>query len=121
MEPNPFKATLRYPSDPTAVILDFSGDIEGGAQHELHLAYADAESTNRDKLVLNFADVTYINSTGIALIVGLLMRARKQHRVLTAFGLSEHYREIFEITRLTDYLPVYTDEIAALRGSPAAA
>ena len=43
-------------------------------------------------VVLDFADVDYINSTGIALIVGLLAKARRSTATVRAFGLSEHYR-----------------------------
>ena len=48
----------------------------------------------------------YINSTGIALIVRLLAEARRDHREVIADGLSDHYREIFRITRLSDYLTI---------------
>jgi anti-anti-sigma factor len=67
-------------------------------------------------VLLNFGGVGYINSTGIALIVGLLAQARKERRQLLACGLSEHYREIFEITRLSDFMTTYADESAALTG-----
>ncbi len=56
--------------------------------------------------MLNFAGVDYINSTGIALIVGLLAKARAAHTPLAATGLSEHYREIFTITRLSDFMEI---------------
>ena len=57
-----------------------------------------------------------MNSTGIALIVGLLAQARKSHRRLVVCGLSEHYQEIFRITRLSDFMQIYSDEISALAG-----
>jgi anti-anti-sigma factor len=63
--------------------------------------------------------VDYINSTGIALIVGLLARARKSHRRLLACGLSEHYIEIFQITRLADFMTVFPDEKSAVDVVPA--
>jgi hypothetical protein len=53
-----------------------------------------------------FEAVDYINSTGIALIVRLLAEARRDHREVIALGLSDHYREIFRITRLSDYLTI---------------
>ena len=56
-----------------------------------------------------------IGST-IALIVGRLAQARKQKRRLVTFGLSDHYREIFEITRLSDFMTLYASEQAALAG-----
>ena len=57
-------------------------------------------------MILDFADVDYINSTGIALIVRMLAEARRDHREVIALGLSDHYREIFRITRLSDYLTI---------------
>ena len=57
-----------------------------------------------ERLLLNFGDVDYINSTGIALIVGVLAQARKAHIALVTFGLSPHYQEIFRITRLSDFM-----------------
>lgn len=120
MGPNPLLARVRYPSDATAVIVDLTGDIDGGAEPALNQAYGECSATNPRKLVLNFAGVTYINSTGIALVVGLMMRARKEQRVLVAWGMSEHFREIFEITRLADYMPIFADESAALSGAAAA-
>ena len=68
-------------------------------------------------MVLNFADAGYINSTGIALIVGLLARARADGIEVRACGLSDHYREIFEITRLADFMRIKTDETSALAGA----
>jgi anti-anti-sigma factor len=65
-------------------------------------------------ILLNFSDVDYINSTGIALIVGLLAQARKSHRKLVVYGLSDHYVQIFQITRLSDFMDIYQDELSAL-------
>jgi anti-anti-sigma factor len=62
--------------------------------------------------------VEYINSTGIALIVNLLARAHKTNRHLMLCCLSDHYVEIFQVTRLTDYMPIYVDEKAALAADP---
>ena len=60
--------------------------------------------------MLDFAAVDYINSTGIALIVGLLAEARKTGQEVQARGLAEHYREIFRITRLSDFMTILDDE-----------
>ena len=65
-------------------------------------------------MLLKFDKVDYINSTGIALIVGLLAQARKSGRRLLTSGLSPHYLEIFQITRLSDFMQIYPDEAAAL-------
>lgn len=85
-------------------VLDLTGEINASAEKNLNAAYAEAESEQPDSVVLNFKDVVYINSTGIALIVGLLAKARVSKRALIAANLTEHYREIFTITRLSDFI-----------------
>ena len=96
-------------------VLDLFGDIDGFADVALDAAYSEAEAFATPTIMLHFGNVGYINSTGIALIVGLLARARKTQRRLVTCGLSEHYREIFNITRLSDFMTVYDDEESALR------
>ena len=113
-----FRAEVRR-HDGTGVI-DLHGEINLGADHALLAAYESAVRDDPRTVVLNFAHVDYINSTGIALIVGLLARARKEHRTVRAFGLSEHYRQIFAITRLSDFMGIYPDEDSAVTATAAA-
>jgi anti-anti-sigma factor len=91
---------------PDGSLIELSGDIDGGARDVLEAAYS---SAGEGTLLLDFANVEYINSTGIALIVGLLARARTDQRPVSARGLTDHYREIFEITRLSDFMTILTD------------
>jgi anti-anti-sigma factor len=95
-------------------VLDLVGEINGFAEEALNTAYAEAEARDPNTILLNFERVDYINSTGIALIVGLLARARASHRSLLACNLSEHYVEIFNITRLSDFMSVFPDEQTAV-------
>ncbi len=104
---------------PRVAVVELHGEINAFAEDVLNAAYAEAEAEAPETILLNFADVDYINSTGIALIVSLLARARKSHRRLLACGLSKHYVEIFNITRLADFMNVYTDEAAALASESA--
>jgi anti-sigma B factor antagonist len=81
------------------------GDIDGGAKTVLPAAYAEAVAAGAPAgVLLDFSQVEYINSTGIAVIVGILAQARADHRAISAAGLSEHYRHIFTITRLVDFI-----------------
>ena len=109
-----FDAIVRHENG--AAIVDLIGEINGTAETALNAAYQSASQENPDVVVLNFKKVVYINSTGIALIVGLLAQARKSHRRLVVYGLSEHYQEIFRITRLSDFMQIYEDERSALAG-----
>jgi anti-anti-sigma factor len=93
-------------STPTEATLRMRGDIDIAADAILADAYARATANGSARVVLDFSGVGYINSTGIALIVRLLAEARRDHREVVAIGLSDHYREIFRITRLSDYLTI---------------
>jgi anti-sigma B factor antagonist len=110
MAERPFDAGVRR--RPELVVVDLHGDIDIEADQALRAAYTEA-ATGPEPVLLNFEDVSYVNSTGIALIVGLLARARAEHRPITACGLSEHYKQIFSITRLSDFMPIFPDEESA--------
>ena len=106
MSANGFVASVRRMG--VVAVLNLGGDLDGSAEHTLNEAW---ESMGDAQIVaLNFTAASYINSTGIALIVGLLGRARVEKRIVRAFGLTEHYREIFEITRLSDFIQIHHDE-----------
>lgn len=98
-------------------ILDLRGDVDGMSAEPLNAAYARAIESDPRVVVLNFDNVGYINSTGIAVVVGILAQARRQGRSLVAYGLSDHYRTIFEVTRIADFIDLYTDESSALAGA----
>jgi anti-anti-sigma factor len=99
-----------------AAVLDLVGDVDAAAEATLQSAYDEAASAHRT-IVLNFAHTDYINSTGIALIVSLLAQTRARGGQITACGLSDHYRTIFEITRLADFMPIADDEDVAVAGA----
>lgn len=99
-------------------ILDLPPQIDSTAEAALSSAYADAATRGAGPILLNFAGVDFLSSTGIALIVGVLARARKDGRVVSSYGLSDHYREIFEITRLADFMKIFPDEAAATAAAP---
>ena len=97
---------------PGAAVIELSGEVDGSAAAVLTDAYERAVTAgpdSHDTVVLDFAAVDYINSTGIALIVSVLARARAERRKVVACGLSAHYREIFDITRLSDFIELFPD------------
>lgn len=104
MEKVAFKAEVEQVGQ--MAVIHMQGEINNAAEEQLTAAYAQAEQAKPETITLNFKQVDYINSTGIALIVGLLGRARATRQRLTAVDLSNHYREIFTITRLSDFIEI---------------
>jgi anti-anti-sigma factor len=82
------------------------GDLDVAADAALNDAYVRGTLANPSRVVLDFSRVGYINSIGIALIVRLLAEARRDRRAVMARGLSDHYQEIFRLTRLSDYVTI---------------
>jgi len=107
-----FNSQLRRQGDLT--IIDLAGEINAFADQELNAIYDQAEASEAMTIALNFSKADYINSTGIALLVGLLARAMKAHKKMAAYGLTDHYLEIFQITRLADFIKIYPDEASLL-------
>ncbi len=95
-------AQVRPEADGARIVL--SGRIDRDGDDAMTGAYAEARTTGNGPITLDFTATDYINSTGIALIVRLLAEARRDGRPVHATGLSEHYREIFRITRLSDFM-----------------
>ncbi len=107
--------TAQVRHQPGTAVIDLQGEINAAAEHVLNEAYADAVSQHPSTVLLNFKDVDYINSTGIALIVGLMAQARKADCLLIASGLKTKYQEMFQVTRLADFMGIYPDEASALK------
>ena len=95
-------------------VLDIQGEINAYAENVLMDAYNEANSSGARNILLNFEGLSYMNSSGIGLLVTLLIRAKRQKQRLLAYGLTEHYAQIFELTRLNEAIGIYTDEASAL-------
>jgi anti-sigma B factor antagonist len=106
-------------SDDRVSIVDISGELTGAAEAALTDAYREASGPGVKAIVLNFEGLEYMNSTGIGLLVTLLVRANRQRQKLLAFGLSDHYRQIFTLTRLDEAIGILDSEADAIAAAAA--
>lgn len=97
-----------------AVIIDLVGDVTNRGQEVIKSAYAEALQDNPERVFFNFADTEYINTSGIAVLISLVMEAEKAGRKIGLFGMSAHYRKVFELVRLPLYADMYQTESEAL-------
>lgn len=97
---------------PGIAIIDVAGDITPAAEDALTTTFEELGAATA--VVFNFDGLDYLNSGGIGLLVTLLVRAQRQKQRLLACGLSSHYRQIFELTRLDDAIAIHDDEDAAV-------
>ncbi|MGD8518042.1 MAG: STAS domain-containing protein [Anaerolineae bacterium] len=106
---------VRQASDHRTYIFDIEGELTAFAEDALMVAYNQACDAGSHNLILNFEGLEYMSSSGIGLLVTLLIRAQRRQQRLLAYGLSEHYRHILELTRLNEAIAVYPTEDEALR------
>ncbi|HSJ85283.1 MAG TPA: STAS domain-containing protein [Acidimicrobiia bacterium] len=99
---------------PRVRMIDIVGEITAFSEKEISNAHEEASRGGVDAVVLNFEGLDYMNSGGIGLLVTTLIRAQRSGHRLMAFGLTDHYRQIFSLTRLDEAIEIFDDEKAAL-------
>jgi anti-sigma B factor antagonist len=100
--------------DGLAGVVDVQGDMSAASEDALMAAYASACGAATKGVVLNFDRLDFLNSGGIGLLVTLLVRANRSGQRIGACGLSDHYREIFQLTRLDEAIGIHPTEAEAL-------
>ena len=95
-------------------VVQISGDVTAACEDVLMDAYTRAAGPDTKVVILDFTGLEYMNSGGIGLLVTLLVRANRAKQRLLACGLNDHYRQIFELTRLDEAIGIYDTEADAL-------
>ena len=104
--------------DERTIVIRVRGDVTAASEGPLMAAYGQAGDKTRS-IVLDFSGLDYMNSGGIGLLVTLLVRANRQKQKLLACGLNDHYKQIFELTRLDEAIGIHETEAAAIAASTA--
>lgn len=95
-------------------ILAFSGDIASTSKDAILERYHALEASV-NKVLLDFSGVEYINSSGIAIIIQVLLEAHKAGgRTIGIFGLTPHFNKVFTMVGVAKYATISPDEAAAL-------
>jgi anti-sigma B factor antagonist len=111
------------PVDDAVVVITLTGDVTAAGDGPLTEAYQQASGHRPRGIALDFTGLQYMNSGGIGVLVTLLVRANRAGQRLTAFGLSDHYRQIFSLTRIDEAIDLRDDEASAVAaaGTPVGA
>jgi anti-sigma B factor antagonist len=113
MTANKLSAPVRQAS-PKANVIDIKGEISTFSENVLTEAYNQAIKDNVRTVIFNFSEMTYMNSFGIGMLIVLLVRAKREGKNVVGYGLIEHFKKIFELTRLDQVIPIYSNEEIAL-------
>ena len=97
--------------DPITV-LRFSGDITSASQPAILGTYEGLPDTVK-RILLDFSKVEYLNSSGIALVIQMLIAASKRGQTIRTFGLSPHFQKVFTMVGITKYTSLHPDQVSA--------
>ena len=102
-----------------ATIIDLIGDVTTFAEESINQAYQSVSEDGATNIIFNFRENDYINSAGIAILIGVVTEARKRDQKLLMTGLSAHFQKIFRMVGLTQYADLYPsveEALASLNG-----
>ena len=97
--------------DPITV-LRFSGDITSASQPAVIGTYEGLPDSVK-RILLDFSKVEYLNSSGIALVIQMMIAASKHGQTIRTFGLSPHFQKVFTMVGITKYTSLHPDELSA--------
>ena len=101
-------------SGETITALHFSGDISSASKEAVVGSYRALDKAAHKRILLDFKGVEYLNSSGIALVIEVLMEASKAAQTVAICGLTAHFTKVFTMVGITRYATLYPDEAAAL-------
>lgn len=104
----------------SVAIIDLFGDVTTFAEEKINSAYHQVTADGARQILLNFRQNDYINSAGIAILIGIVTDVNRSGQKLAVSGLSAHFQKIFRMVGLAQYAEIYQDEAEALRGFAAA-
>jgi len=96
-------------------ILQIKGDVTAVTGETIEAAYQKVSAAGAKKILLYFDKDGYINSGGIAILIGIASESRKNGQIIRVTGLSGHFQKIFNMVGLTKYTEIFQTEELALK------
>jgi anti-sigma B factor antagonist len=94
--------------------LRFVGDVSSASKDAIVGTYQALDKAVHQRILLDFKSVEYLNSSGIALVIQVLMEANKSGQTVAICGLTPHFTKVFTMVGITKYATLYPDEASAL-------
>src|SRR5712691_4296041 len=110
---NDIEVTIRDRDD--VAIIDIKGDVTAVTGEAIEEAYQEVSLVGATKILLVFDQECYINSGGIAILIGIVSESQENKQIIRITGLSEHFQKIFDMVGLTRYTDIFPSEVEALK------
>ncbi|MBD3308857.1 anti-sigma factor antagonist [candidate division KSB3 bacterium] len=90
----------------TTAIIDMKGNVTSFADNQINSFVKTSVEEGCQHILFNFTDVSYINSSGIAILIGLVTSPANNEVTFKVYGLTPHFKRIFRMIGLTQYIEV---------------
>jgi anti-anti-sigma factor len=97
-------------------VIEMIGDVTAETGQMVEYAYQKISDEGGIRIVLSFREENYLNSGGIAFLIGIAAESKGRGQVIHATGLSEHFHKIFDMMGLTRYMDLFPDLDSATEG-----
>ena len=105
---------ITTPTGHPLAVLRLEGDIASTSREAVLGLYQTLPKEETKTVLLDFTKVEYINSSGIAIVIQLLMEATNAGQKIAACGLSAHFTKVFTMVGITKYASLYASQEIAL-------
>jgi anti-anti-sigma factor len=95
-------------------VIDIRGEVTAASGRPIEEAYQGLTAAGAKKLLFVFSADCYINSGGIAVLIGILAESKKKAQLVRMTGLTPHFQKVFAMVGLTRYAPIDPSEDAAV-------
>lgn len=105
---------LTSPAGHPVAVLRYEGDIASTSKDAVLGTYQALPKASNKIILLDFTKVDYINSSGIALVIQMLIEAANSGQKVYCYGLSPHFTKVFTMVGITKYAGLFPDQNSAL-------
>ena len=105
---------ITSPAGHPVAVIRFEGDIASTSKDAVLGTYQSLPKATTKLILLDFTKVDYINSSGIALVIQMLIEASNSGQKVYAYGLSPHFTKVFTMVGITKYAGLFPSQDAAM-------
>jgi anti-sigma B factor antagonist len=99
-------------------VLEIVGRLDSDASRDLESAVTDLLSTGITRMLMDFGQVDYINSSGLRVLLMALQQLKKKGGRLHLCDIKDYMSEVFEISGYNEIFPIYPSQNQALAAFP---
>jgi anti-sigma B factor antagonist len=106
---------IKLTKKPDRAVLEIKGEVDLYSSPLIRERCNQLIREKVDNLLINFKDVTYIDSSGLATLVEVLQKMRQYNGRLSLFALAQNVKNVFEVARLDTVFSIFESEEEALK------